>query len=249
MSSSRVTFVREFERQLRSLALQRWFDALREGDAAALAAFPDAVALRRFLHSSDRADPRKPRMWRLLVQRLHVDRPPEAVSFVLGLLEPALGALADRVAGKDLDPDDVWQETLVGALQALANPKLPHRGAVLAGLVRDTYKHLCGWLRGELAKTEAEGPLVEFPYESDFGALRGRDEEALLGDWCRHADVSLEDAALIRATRLDGKRLSSFAPARSAAYERLRRRRVAAEARLHASLHRATGGRATKLVR
>ncbi len=234
MSSSRVAFVREFERQLRSPGLQRWFEALREGDEAVLAAFSDPAALRRFLQSADRADARKPQVWRLLVQRLQVDRSPEAVTYVLGLLEPALGALADRVAGNDLDPDDVWQETVVGVLQALANPKLPQRGAVLAGLVRDTYKHLCGWLRHELTKTEAEGPLVELPYESDFDAPKGSDEEALLADWCRQAGVSLEDAALLRATRLEGTRLSCFAPARSAAYERLRRRRVAAEARLHA---------------
>ncbi len=249
MSSSRVAFVREFERHLTLPVVQRWYGTLRERDAAVLAAFPDPAALRRFLHSAERADDRKPRVWRLLVQRLQVDRAPEAVTYVLGLLEPALGALADRVAGDDLDPDDVWQETVVGALQALANPKLPQRGAVLAGLVRDTYKHLCGWLRHELAKTEVEGPLVELPYESDFDAPRGSDEEALLADWCRQAGVSLEAAALLRATRLDGKRLSCFAPARSAAYERLRRRRVAAEARLHAWRHRAASHGATRLVR
>jgi hypothetical protein len=236
MSSSRPAFVQEFERQLSSRALREWFEAVRRRDGA-LADFSDPSALRRFLHSHERADSRKPEIWRTLVRELQAERTPEAVTFVLGLLEPALGRLIGGVNSGELDADDLWHEAIRSALQALGNPRLCERKEVLAGLVRDTLKHLCVWLRTEFSKAEDEAPLLELAYQADFDqGLEHRNEELLLTDWCRRAGVKLDNAALIFATRLTGSPLSRLAPAQSRTYWRLSKRRRAGEARLQAWL-------------
>ncbi len=232
MSPSRLAFVQEFERQLSSDALQEWFDAVRRRDVP-VANFSDPSALRRFLHSHDRADSRKPEIWRTLVRELQAAWTPEAVTFLLGLLEPALGNLVDNFHAGRLDADELWQEAILGALQALENPRVPTRSAVLAGLVRDTLKHLCAWLRVEFSKGEDEAPLLGLTYETDFDEpLDGIQGEILLKDWCRRAGISSDQAAVIFTTRIVGLPLSRSAPARSRRYNRLLKRRGRAEARL-----------------
>ncbi len=232
MSPSRLALVQEFERQLSSPALREWFDAVRSRDLA-LAPFGAPSALRRFLHSHDGTDVTKPEIWRTLIRALQADWTPEAVTFVLGLVEPALGKLVDRFTGEDLDADDLWQEAVRGALQTLREPRAPERRAVLAGLVRDIWKFLCAWLRVEFSSSEAEAPLLGLTYQANFDeALDGIHGEGLLADWCRRARISAGDAAVISATRIAGLPLSHAASARSRLYERLLKRRHRAEARL-----------------
>ncbi len=232
MSSSRLAFVREFERQLSSRAVGEWFEAIRRRDTV-FANFSDPAALRRFLHSHKRADSRKPEIWRTLVRELQAERTPEAVTFVLGLLEPALGNLVNNFNRGELDADDLWQEAILGALQALENPRVPERKEVLAGLVRDTLKHLCAWLRIEFSKGEGEAPLLGLTYETNFEEpLDGIHGETLLADWCRRAGISPHHAAVIFATRIVGLPVSRLARARSRPYDRLLKRRDRAEARL-----------------
>jgi hypothetical protein len=158
-----------------------------------------------------------------------VDPLPEAKLFVLGLLEPALGHLIDKVDEFDLDGDDLWQQTVVCALRALANPRLGERRQVLAGLVKDTYKLLCGWLRRELNESQGDASIADLTVEPD---LEGAEADFLLAIWCRRAGVTSRDQHLIRATRIQGIPLSQLAAHGSAAYNRLKLRRYRAERRL-----------------
>jgi len=235
MSPSRLAFVQEFERQLSSPALRAWFDGVRCRDLA-LAEFGDPSALRRFLHSDEGLDPRKPEIWRTLVRELQAERTPEAVTFVLGLLEPALGGLIDGFKSRDLDRDDLWQEAVACALRALSNPRVTGRRAVLVGLVLDTWSGLRWWLRAEFAQTKHQRLLADVPYMPDLDGPDGNDEEELLAVWCRAAHIDGADAALISAARLSGLPLSRLAPAQSRTYHRLWKRRQAAEVRLKAWL-------------
>jgi len=237
MSPSRLAFAQEFERQLNSYPLRQWFELARSHEAG-LQAFIDPESLRRFLHSEE-ADRRKPEIWRALVRSLQLHQAEGARMFVLGLLEPVLGHLVDTFDDVELEPDDLWQEIIACALQALANPRLPERRQVLAGLIKDTYKHLCIWLRREFAKAEGEAPLLDQSYDANLDeALDGVDGEVLLAEWCRRACVTSSDRDLIFATRIGGIPLSQLAPARSRPYNRRLRRRDRAERRLGLWLRR-----------
>jgi hypothetical protein len=240
MSSSRLAFMQEFEFQLVSPTLGRWFEALRHRNPTLLREFPDPAALRRFLQAPEPADASKPEIWRALVRRLQGDRTPEAVIFLLGLLEPALGALVDGFAGPDLDAEDLWQEALACALKALANPKLAGREAVLAGLVLDTFKGLCVWLRRELTQLDEEAPLlIDSPYETSFKEVgEGADEERVFAEWCRRAQVSIRSAEVIFATRVQEARLGRLAPPQSPTYYSLWKRQRRGERRLKSWLLR-----------
>src|SRR5438105_4943967 len=150
MTPSRLAFLHQFERDLDSIFLRDWFVRARKREPV-LDEFIDPVTLRGFLQTEER-DPRKPQIWRALVRSVQMDPAPGAKLFVLGLLEPALSHLIDKVDAFDLDGDDLWHQMLACALQALANPQLPERRVVLVGLVKDTYKLLCVWLRRELTE-------------------------------------------------------------------------------------------------
>ncbi len=229
MTPSRLAFVQEFEQQLSSYPLRQWFDTARTREAE-LQAFRDPDSLRRFLHSPERVNSQKPEIWRALVTSVQLDRTPEAVVFVLGLLEPALGHLTDNFDEVELDPDDLWQETVACALRALANPKLLKRRAPLVGLVKDTLKHLCFQLRNEFAHAQKQAPLLDLSYEPNLED--GVDGEILLAQWCRRAGVTVKDRALIFATRTRGIPLGELVPAQSRSYYRLWKRRHRAEVRL-----------------
>ncbi len=239
MAASRLAFRQEVEQQLRSETLRRWFEATR-GREPALQGFAEPSALRRFLHSDER-DGRKPQVWQALVRSVHRNRQPDAALFILGLLEPKLGKLADRRRKADLELEDLWQETVTCALQALETLGIAERHEVLAGLVLDTYKHLCTWLGAEFTKLNEEAPFWDLPYETSFERPDLRDEETLLVEWCRRAGVSRDDAGLILATRLARSSIKDFAPAQSRTYYRLWKRRAAAEARLKAWFLRSQG--------
>ncbi len=235
MSPSRAAFLQEFERQLVSPALKEWFDAIRRLDAC-LSDFGDPSALRQFLHTRDR-DPRKHEIWRALVTGLQANWTPEAVTFALGLLDPGLGGLTDRFARSEVDADDLWQEAVCHGLEALANPRVPHRNAVLSGLLKDAFSQLRWWLGAELARSSYEVPLGDSAPERDWNeVVDPLDEEALLADWCRSAGITSEDTALILDSRLNGVRLSSVLPRDE--YGRLRKRRQRAENRLKLWLSR-----------
>jgi hypothetical protein len=235
MSPSRAAFLSEFGRLLSSPGLREWFDLIRRNHSC-LSGVGDPVALRRFLHTRDK-DPRKPEIWRVLVIELQAHWTPDAATFVLGLLEPGLGALVDRLAGQAVDPDDLWQEAVSHALEALANPRVPHRNAVLSGVLKDTFSRLRWWLGAELARSRCEVPLGDSPPERDWDeVVDPLDEEALLADWCRSAGITPEDTALILDTRLNGVRLPSVLPRDE--YARLRKRRHRAETRLKLWLSR-----------
>src|SRR5438034_909407 len=122
MVPSRLAFLQEFEREISSRSLGDWYAAVRKQEPV-LEEFIDPAALREFLQTDER-DPRKPQAWRALVRGFH-GNPEPARLFVVGLLDPALGHLMDRFASDDLDPEDLWQETVTCALAALSNPKLP----------------------------------------------------------------------------------------------------------------------------
>ena len=231
MTPSRLAFVQQFERELGSISLRQWFKALRRREPA-IEGFVDPAALRGLLHTEDR-DSRKPQIWRALVRSVQVDPLPEAKLFVLGLLEPALGHLIDKVDEFDLDGDDLWQQMVVCALRALANPRLGERRQVLAGLVKDTYKLLCVWLRRELTEVKGDESLADLTVEPN---LEGTEADFLLAVWCRRAGVTSRDKELIRATRIQGMSLSQLAVPRSPIYNRLFSRRYRAEQRLKAWL-------------
>jgi hypothetical protein len=238
MTPSRLAFVQEFEQQLTSDPITQWFDTARRHEPS-LEGFAHPASLRQFLHLPKRVSSEKPEIWRALVRSLQLDRTPGAVVFVLGLLEPALGRLADGLEVTGLDVDDLWQETVACALKALANPRLPRRDAVLAGLVWDTFKHLCPWLENNLDHIQRAAPLLEAPYEPDFEQRpEWHDEEAVLGEWGPRAGVAQGAIELIVATRLNGKHLSQLAPSRTPAYDRLRRLRTGGERKLEAWLSR-----------
>jgi hypothetical protein len=236
MTPSRQAFLQEFERELGSISLRQWFEGSRRREPA-IEEFVDPAALRGLLHTKDR-HPRKPQIWRALVRSVQMDPAPEAKLFVVGLLEPALGHLINKVDGFDLDGDDLWQETIACALQALANPQLPERRVVLIGLVKDTYKLLCGWLRRELAEAKGDASLSDLTVEPD---LAGPEADFLLAVWCRRAGVTSRDQELIRATRIKGIPLNQLAAHESAAYNRLKLRRYRAERRLEGWLTRRFG--------
>jgi hypothetical protein len=233
IASSRLVFRHEFQRQLHSDALKGWFDAIRCRNGS-LASFRTTVALCDFLHSSDRGDMSKPEIWRTLVKELQSHRTPEAVMFVVGLLEPAMGALIDRFNTGDLDSDDLWQEALACAIDALANPKVVGRNVVLGGLKWDTFSRLRHWLRAEFRNSRKEAPLFdELPYLAEFDNGSGTaNEEMVLADWCHRARIKPGVAALIFATRIEDLPLSHFAPHGSRRYYRLHKRISRAEARL-----------------
>jgi DNA-directed RNA polymerase specialized sigma24 family protein len=208
MSPSRAAFLSEFERLLPSPGLREWLDTIRRQHPC-LSSVGDPVALRQFLHTRDK-DPRKPEIWRALVIGLQANQTPNAVTYVLGLLEPGLGALVDRLAGQAVDPDDLWQEAVSRALEALANPRVRQRNAVLSGLLKDTFSKLRLLFGAELARSKYEVPLEDTPPEPDWDeVVDPLDEEALLADWCRSAGITPEDTALILDTRLNGVRLPS----------------------------------------
>src|ERR1700737_454531 len=127
MVPSRLAFLQKFERELGSISLRDWFESARKREPV-LDEFSDPVALRGFLQTKER-DPRKPQIWPALVRSFHIHPEPVRL-FLLGLLEPALGHLMDKVAGDNLDAEDLWQETMTCALTALSNPQLPNRRAV-----------------------------------------------------------------------------------------------------------------------
>ncbi len=227
MTPSRLAFVQQFERELDSTSLRDWFFSARKRDPV-FDEFIDPETLRGFLQTEER-DPLKPQIWRALVRSVQMDPSPEAKLFVLGLLEPALGHMIDKVDEFDLDGDDLWQETIACALRALANPQLPERRVVLVGLVKDTYKLLCGWLRRELTEVKGDEALSDLTVEPD---LEGTEADFLLAVWCRRAGVTSRDKDLIRATRIQGMSLSQLAVPRSPIYNRLFSRRYRAEQRL-----------------
>jgi hypothetical protein len=233
MTPSRQAFLQEFERELDSISLRRWFEASRRREPA-LEEFFNPAALRGLLHTDDR-DPRKPQIWRALVRSVQMDPAQEAKLFVLGLLEPALGHLIDKVDEFDLDGNDLWQQAIACALQALANPQLPERRVVLVGLVKDTYKLLCVWLRRELTEVKGDESLSDLTVEPD---LEGTEADFLLAVWCRRAGVTSRDRELIRATRIQGIPFSQLAAPGSPIYNRLRLRRYRAERRLERWLTR-----------
>src|SRR5713226_2958932 len=239
MTPSRLAFMQEFERQLTSQALNRWFEAIRCRDTS-LARFPTPAALSSFLRSTHRGDGSKPEIWRTLVKELQSHRTPEAVMFVVGLLEPALGALIDRFNTSDLDPDDLWQEAIACAIEALVNPKVVGRNFLLGGLKLDTFYRLRHWLRAEFRKSKKEAPLFdELAYLQPLDDASGTtNEELLLADWCRRARIKPRVAALIFATRVEGLPLSHLAPHGSRRYRRLQKRITRAEARLKDWLRR-----------
>jgi hypothetical protein len=236
MTPSRLAFLQEFERELGSISLRQWFEASRRREPA-IEEFVDPAALRGLLHTEDR-QPRKPQIWRALVHSVQMDPSPEAKLFVLGLLEPALGHMIDKVDEFDLDGDDLWQQTIACALRALANPQLPERRVVLVGLVKDTYKLLCVWLRRELTEVKGDESLSDLTVEPD---LEGTEADFLLAVWCRRAGVTSRDKELIRATRIQGMSLSQLAVPRSPLYNRLFSRRYRAEQRLKAWLLKTDG--------
>jgi hypothetical protein len=230
MTPSRLAFLQEFERDLDSISLRDWFVRARKREPV-LDEFIDPVTLRGFLQTKER-DPRKPQIWPALVRSFHI-HPEPARLFLLGLLEPALGHLMDKVAGDNLDAEDLWQETITSALAALSNPKLPNRRAVLAGLLLDTFHQLRHWLTGELSRAKNVDPLLEEMSAPSRTERRDTtDEEAMLAKLCRRAGVRRERFILIRLTRLQQTPLTELAPHRSATYERLKWRRAAAENRL-----------------
>jgi hypothetical protein len=233
MVPSRLAFLQEFERNLGSICLRNWFESARQREPV-LKEFVDPVTLRGFLQTEER-DPRKPQIWRALVRSVQMDQSPEAKLVVLGLLEPALGHMIDRVDEFDLDGDDLWQQTIACALRALANPQLPERRVVLVGLVKDTYKLLCVWLRRELTEVKGDESLSDLTVEPD---LEGTEADFLLAVWCRRAGVTSRDKELIRATRIQGIPLSQLAAPGSPTYNRLRLRRYRAERRLERWLTR-----------
>ncbi len=235
MSPSRAAFLSEFERLLPSPVLREWLDTIRRQHPC-LSGVGDPIALRQFLHTRDK-DPRKPEIWRALVIGLQANRTPNAVTYVVGLLEPGLGALVDRLAGQAVDSDDLWQEAVSHALEGLTNPRVPHRNAVLSGLLKDTFSQLRWWLGAELARSKYEVPLGDSAHEPDWDeVVDPLDEEALLADWCRSAGITAQDTALILDTRLNGVRLPSLLPPDE--YGRLRKRRQRAERRLKLWLSR-----------
>ena len=150
-------------------------------------------------------------------------------------LRPEPGEDRFRVHARpdDLDGDDPWQQTIACALRALANPQLPERRVVLVGLVKDTYKLLCGWLRRELTEVKGDESLSDLTVGPD---LEGTEADFLLAVWCRRAGVTSRDKELIRATRIQGMSLSQLAVPRSPIYNRLFSRRYRAEQRLKAWL-------------
>lgn len=235
MVPSHLAFLDEFESDLVSDPLRRWFDVAREREPL-FADFANPQTLREFLQADDR-DPRKPQVWRALVQSFQ-KHPEPARLFVLGLLEPALCHLIDKVDEFELDPEDLWQETIACALEALDNRRLPARRQVLKGLVKDTYKLLCRSVRRELVEAKGDESLLSFAIDSDFG-----DPETtfMLAVWCRRAGVKARDEELIRATRIQGTPLSQLAMARSSTYNRLLLRRYRAERRLRDWLTRSSG--------
>ncbi len=239
MTPSRLAFMQEFERQLTSRPLNRWFEAIRCRDSS-LARFPTPAALSAFLRSAERGDVSKPEIWRTLVKELQGRRTPEAVMFVVGLLEPALGALIDRFNTGDLDPDELWQEAIACAIEALVNPKVVGRNVLLGGLKWDTFSRLRHWLRAEFRKSKKEAPLFdELAYLQPLDDASGTtNEELLLADWCRRARIKPRVAALIFATRVEGLSLSHLAPHGSRRYRRLQKRITRAEVRLKDWLRR-----------
>jgi hypothetical protein len=233
MTPSRLAFLQEFERALDSISLRDWFVRARKREPV-LDEFINPVTIRGFLQTEER-DPRKPQIWRALVRSVQMDPSPEAKLFVLGLLEPALGHMIDKVDEFDLDGNDLWQQAIACALQALANPQLPERRVVLVGLVKDTYKLLCVWLRRELTEVKGDESLSDLTVEPD---LEGTEADFLLAVWCRRAGVTSRDKELIRATRIQGIPLSQLAAPGSPTYNRLRLRRYRAERRLERWLTR-----------
>jgi hypothetical protein len=230
MVPSRLAYLQEFERELDSISLRDWFESARKREPV-LDEFSDPATLRRFLQTDER-DPRKPQIWRALVRSFHIDPEPAGL-FVLGLLEPALGHLMDKFAGDDMVEEDLWQETITCALAALSNPRLPTRPAVLAGLQLDTFSQLRRRLSGELSQAKNAAPLLEEMSAPSRSQRRGTTDEAtVLARLCRRAGVSKERFALILLTRLQQTPLTELAPHGSAAYERLKWRRAAAETRL-----------------
>ena len=226
MVPSRLAFLQAIEHDLSSGSLRKWFEAARDDDAV-LADFTDPAALRGFLHTDDH-DAWKPNVWRALVRCFQVNPEPAKI-FVLGLLEPALGHLIDKLDGLDLDHEDLWQETIACALQALANPRLPRRKVVLLGLVNDTQKLLSASIRRELREAKGDDGLFDVTIDAD---LEGPEADFMLGVWCQRARVNARDEELIRATRIQGLQLSRLAPHGSPAYNRLKLRRHRAEQRL-----------------
>ncbi len=174
----------------------------------ALRQFADPILLCRFLHAGG-ADIKKPEIWKALVRGIHSHRHSEALLFVLGLLGPALGKLADGRQAAELDADDVWQQTIACAMHALTNPRILGRHATLVGIVFDTQKCLGAWLRSERAQAEQCAPLLDLPSETNFDDPACIDDEVLLMDWWRRAEIAGADAALIVATRLEGSEVRS----------------------------------------
>lgn len=230
MVPSRLAFLYEFERDLESTSLSKWFEHAREHEPI-LHAFADPEALRRFIQAEGR-HPDKPRIWRILVRNFQADAEPSR-TFLLGLLEPVLCRLIDRFTGDDLDAEDLWQETITCGLAALSKPGVPNRRLVLVGILLDTFHELRHWLRRELARAKSVDSLPEdVPAPSRPVPRDTADEEDLLAVMCQQAGVGREAFELIRATRLQHMPLSELAPHRSAAYERLKWRRRVAEQRL-----------------
>ena len=248
MFTSQLAFREEFQKILVSSRLKQWFEEIC-AEQSALADFPDPVALRRFLRSRSSPAQRVRELWRALIRATQARRTPEAIMFILGLLQPALGAFVDKAlvdgaslhdsAGDQIEAEDVWQEVVAATLNALANDRLAGRDAVLAGLVIDIRQPFRLWLRGEFDFAEYGTPLVDSPSETNFDGVHDLAAEAtVLADWCRAARISKNDAELIFQTRVAGFRLSRLAPAQSKRYYRLRKRRGRAEERLKVWLGR-----------
>jgi hypothetical protein len=153
----------------------------------------------------------------------------------LVLLELLRPGLARRVAWFEgtLDPDEAWQEMVAATLETARSfePDLLRNG-IARDLLRQAWRRVAPKRRRYVQRRNVEGPLTELAEDAARGIWDDPVPAAapLIAQAAQCGALSAEEAELIRATRLDGLRLHEAAP--DEPYERIKKRRQRAEARL-----------------
>lgn len=216
---------RDWQRELRSPALHRRFDAWKHAEVA-LARFQDPPALLRFLRGPG-AGAEKDAVLCALLARARSE--PTAGRVVLEAISPGLKKLAGRLLSDAREREELWSAVMACAWERICTYPVERRPRkVAANLLLDT-------LRGTLAALSAgrrEPSTQTFPAQLEAPAQCESDVDALLARAVVAGAVSRDEAELILLTRIDGASLRVLAADRGVSFDTLKHRRHRAERRL-----------------
>ena len=195
-----------------------------------LVRFPSLKEAVAFLRDSTNGDYQtKDALLRAFVEAYQVESGPHrSAQLLLGVLQPGLSHLFHQHAGRwaGLEDAELWGQITASFLEVVRSYNLsrrPHR--VAKNLLMDTLRRTLRWLHAYHDPPKARPPRRV----KDGLSVEMLDAMRYMQALVRLGVVSGEDAAILLATRVVGKRLPVLARHRGIGYEAIRKRRQRAE--------------------